>query len=187
MCLALVCRLIGARIETRLEQAQDVGGDGRVLDQRRPHIVLGIGHADLPQKARNGADQSHVAPHHPRRQHERVVTVVLGTAAHHHQEGRLEALLDGLEVDRTPVGALEQHVVEPDVGFAFGVVRDVASDLIGTLVHDLEAHILEHGHALGQGNWPLRSSISSIQRRCRDPRRDGESRRPVAGPATSPP
>ena len=49
--LAFVRRLIGARIEARLEQTDDVGGDGRMLDQRRPHVVLGIGHADLPQEA----------------------------------------------------------------------------------------------------------------------------------------
>jgi hypothetical protein len=30
----------------------------------------------------------------------------------------------------------------------------VASDRIGALVHDLEAHVLEHGHALGQRDRP---------------------------------
>ena len=121
-CLALVRRLIGARIEARLEQTYDIGGDGRMLDQRRPHVVLGVGHADLPQEARNGADQGHVTPHHPCRQHERVVAVVLRAAAHHDQERRLETLLDGLEIDGASIRALEQHVVKPDIGLAFGIV-----------------------------------------------------------------
>ena len=61
------------------------------------------------------ADQRDVAPHQPGRQHQRVVAVVLGAAAHHHQEGRLEARLLALEIDRAAVGALEHHVVKPDI------------------------------------------------------------------------
>ena len=113
--LRSVAGIVEARIEARAKQAHDIGGDRRLLHQRGPHIILGIGHADLPQKARDGADQRHIAPPHAGRQHERVVAVVLGAAAHHHQEGGFEALLGGVEIDRVTVRALEQHVVEPDV------------------------------------------------------------------------
>ena len=59
-------------------------------------------------------------------------------------------MLDGVEIDGAAVGALEQHVVQPDVGRAVGV----AIDLIGALVHHLEAHVLQHGHALGERDRP---------------------------------
>ena len=71
---------------------------------------------DLPQKARDRANERHVAPHQPRAQYERIVAIVLRAAAHHHQEGRLETMLVRLEIDRAAVGALEHHVVKPDVG-----------------------------------------------------------------------
>ena len=79
-----------ARIEARVEQLDDLGGERRVLAQRRPHVVLRIGHADLAQEARDGADQRDVAPRQPGRHHQRVVAVVLGDAAHHHDEARFE-------------------------------------------------------------------------------------------------
>jgi hypothetical protein len=49
--LALVGGNIETRIEARVEQTHEIGGDRGVLDQRRPHIALGIGHVDLAQKA----------------------------------------------------------------------------------------------------------------------------------------
>ena len=84
----------GARIEARVEQRDDIGGDAGVLDQRRPHVVLRIGHADLAQVARQRADQRHVAPHQAAGERERVVAVVFGGAAHHHQEGGFQLRLD---------------------------------------------------------------------------------------------
>ena len=46
-------RDVEPRIEARVEQRDDVGRDARMLDQRRPHVVLRIGHADLAQEARD--------------------------------------------------------------------------------------------------------------------------------------
>ena len=60
-----------------------------MLDQRRPHVVLRIRHAELTQVARQRADQRNVAPGEIARQRQRVVAVVLGTAAHDHEEGGL--------------------------------------------------------------------------------------------------
>ena len=73
--------------------SHDLRGDARVLDQRRPHVVLRIRHADLAQEARDGADQRDIAPRQAGRQHQRVVAVVLGAAAHHHDERRLQRAL----------------------------------------------------------------------------------------------
>ena len=58
-------------------------------------------------------------------------------------------MLGGREIDRTAIGALQQHVVQPGIGVG------AAGDLIGSLVHHLEAHVLEHGHALGERDRPL--------------------------------
>ena len=149
--VALFERNIEARIEAQLEQLHDLGGDLLVLDQRVRHVALRIGHADLPQEARERAHQRHVAPHQPGRQHERVVAVVLGAAAHDDQEGAFELLLDGVEIERAAAGALDRHVVEPDVGLLGGADRD----LVGLLVDDAKAHVLEHGHALRQRDRPI--------------------------------
>ena len=69
-----------ARVETGVEQSDDLRRNAGVLAQRRPHIVLRERHADLAQKARQRADQRDVAPDQPGRQHQRVVAVVLGAA-----------------------------------------------------------------------------------------------------------
>ena len=41
----------GARIEAGVEQLDHLASDGKMLHQRRPHIILRIGHADLAQEA----------------------------------------------------------------------------------------------------------------------------------------
>ncbi len=114
--------------------------------QRRPHVVLRVGDAHLAQIARDGADQRDVAPLQPGAEHQRVVAVVLGAAAHHRHEGGFEARLQRFDVEGRAVGALQQHVVQPHLRGS-GIVR---LDPVGALVHDLEAHVLQHGHALGQ-------------------------------------
>ena len=68
-------------------------------------------------------------------------------------------MLDGVEIDRPAIGALEQHVVKPDGGAVGSLVRGlafgVARDLVGALVHDLEAHVLQHRHAFRQRDRPV--------------------------------
>ena len=137
-----------ARIEAGVEQFDDIAGDAGMLRQRRPHVVLRIGHADLAQEARQRADQRHVAPAERTGQRERVIAVVLGGAAHHHQEGGFQPRLVGVEIDEAAVVALEQHVVQPE---AFAILR---RDAIGALVDHAEAHVLQHRHALRQRQRP---------------------------------
>ena len=137
-----------ARIEARVEQRDDIGGNGCVLHQRRPHVVLRIGHADLPQIAGQSADQRHIAPSKTAQQCQRVVAVILGAAAHDHQEGGLQPRLAVVEFDGAAVMALQQHVVEPDAR------RVGRLDLIGPLVDDAEAHVFQHRDALRQRQRP---------------------------------
>ena len=118
----------------------------------------------MPQKSRDRAHERHVAPHQLRRQYKRIVAVVLRPTTHHHQEDRLETALLRFEIDCCTVRTLEQHIVEPDIAFALPLGRrpavlrlvpDRASDLIRALVNDLEAHVLERGHALGERDRPI--------------------------------
>ncbi len=132
-----------------MKQRDDVGGDAGVFHQRRPHIILRIRHADLPQETRDGANERDVAPHQPRRQHQRVITVVLGGAAHHHQERGFQMRLGDTEIDRSAVAALEQHVVEPDFrrALAFRIDQERA------LINHSKTHVFQHGNAFRQRQW----------------------------------
>ena len=64
----------------------DLRRDGGMLAQRRPHVILRVGHADLAQKARQRADQRDVAPDQSGGEHQRVIAVVLGASAHDREE-----------------------------------------------------------------------------------------------------
>ena len=58
-------RSVHARIETRVEQAHDLGGNRRMLHQRRPHVVLGDrarGSAAGTARARISATSRHIIP-----------------------------------------------------------------------------------------------------------------------------
>ncbi len=112
---ALVRRNAELRIEAGVEQRDDLGGDAGMLAQRRPHVVLRVRHADLAQEARERADQRDVAPDQAGREHERVVAVVLGAAAHHREEAGLQPLLERRELERLARRAFQHHVVEPDI------------------------------------------------------------------------
>ena len=108
------------RIEADMEQRGDLGGDRAMPRECRPQIVLRIGHADLPQIARQGAQHGDVAPRQAGREHQRVEAVVLGQPAHHHQEAGLEMRLGVAEIDLGAVGAHQRqgegHVVQPEIG-----------------------------------------------------------------------
>ena len=134
-------RFIERRRKACVEQCDNAGGDARMLAQRRPHVTLRIGHADLAQEARDGAQQRHVAPGEPGREHEPVVAVVLGGAAHDGKKTGLERFLAVGKLDRLTRGAFEHHVVEPDLR---GVAR---LDVIGALVDHAEAHVFQDRHA----------------------------------------
>ena len=139
-------RRLGPRIEPGMEQFDDVASDGEMLGERRPHVVLRIGHAYLAQEARQRADQRHVAPGQVARERQRVVAVVLGSPAHHHQEGGLQTRLAGIEIDHAAVAPLQQHVVKPGVVGTVAIRRDV----IGALVDYPESHVFQHRNALRQ-------------------------------------
>ena len=111
------------------------------------------------------ADQRHVAPREAALQHQRVVAVVLGDAPHHHEKRRLEPSLAAVEIDHAAVRTLQQHVVQPDVGAALRL------DLVGALVDDAEAHVLQHRHALRQRDRPRKVHTFRPTERCSSSRR----------------
>jgi hypothetical protein len=43
------------RVETGMKKLHDIRRHARVLAQRRPHVILRVRHANLPEKARMGA------------------------------------------------------------------------------------------------------------------------------------
>ncbi len=133
------------RVWNRLD---DLRGDAGVLSQRRPHVILRERHPDLAEETRQRADQGDVAPDKSGAEHQRVVAVILGASAHHREEAALEPLLDRGQLQLLARTAFERHVVEPDIG---GVVR---GDVVGALVDDAEAHILQHGHPFGERDRP---------------------------------
>ena len=184
--LALRRRDRETRIEARMEQRDDLDSDRRLLHQRRPHIILRIGHADLPQKARDGADQRHVAPPHAGRQHQRVVAVVLGAAAHHHQEGGFEAAAwwrrdrsrDRPRARAACRGARRPRSPAPPLRHR-GRSDRCARRRRGSPCSRAPARARTAGSA-GRGSRP------SARRRRADRRRDDESRRRAGGSATDP-
>ncbi len=103
-----------ARVEAQVEHQHDALGDGRVLAQRCPEIVLAEGGADLPQDACQGADDGDVPPGKARLQRQRIEAVALGIAAHDRHEGGFELLVERLEVDDLAAGPGKRHVMEPD-------------------------------------------------------------------------
>ena len=94
---AFALRHAEMRVEAGVKRSHDLRRDAGVLAQRRPHVILRVGDADLPQKARQRANQRHVAPHQAGREHERVVAVVLGASAHDREEAALEPFLERVE------------------------------------------------------------------------------------------
>ena len=141
-----ILRRFRTRIETRVKQFDDIGGNRMMLDQRRPHVVLRIGHTDLAQETRQRADQRHVAPGQAAGQRQRVVTVVLGAAAHHHQKRGFKPAFGAGQIDHAAVMAFQQHVVEPD----FVAVLARRGDQISALVDHPETHVFQHGNAFRQ-------------------------------------
>ncbi len=144
--LALGRRHRKAWIEARLEQRRDSRREAGMLDEGRPHIVLGIGHADLAQIARQGAQQRHLTPRQSGDEHQRIVAVVFGVVAHDGGEAVVEPPLGRFEIDRAIADEFEQHVVQPELP----LVRSAGLGVIGALVDDPETHVLEHGYALRQ-------------------------------------
>ena len=92
------------------------------------------------------AEQRHVAPAEAGLQHQRVVAVVLGDAAHHHQEAVSSGLLVASRSTAPPSARSSAMSWSQTSGLPLAAGRD----LVGALVDHLEAHVLQHRHALGQ-------------------------------------
>ena len=115
-----------------------------MLAQRRPHVILRIGNPELPQEARNGPNQRHLAPAQSGGEHERVIAVALGGLRHDDEETGLQPAFRRRQVDRLPGGAFEFHVMKPDLR------RLGRPDVVGAFVDDAEIHIFQDRHALRQ-------------------------------------
>ena len=158
--LALLGRDVEARIEARGEQAHEIGGDRRVLAQRRPHIALGIGHAGFAaESARwcgSAPPRATSAPPPARarcsRRSRRRRASPPGRPPRDgacwrrdRPRGRRRARASCRETRRRACASPASCCA----------LRDLASDLIGALVDDLEAHVLEHGDALRERDRPV--------------------------------
>ena len=107
--------------------------------------------------ARTNATSRHIRP---RSEHQRVEAVVLGAAAHHHQEGGFERALARVEIDRAAVASSQQHVVQPGVRRPSGAISE------GALIDHAEAHVFQHRHALGQRQRAAEAPDLQADRRC---------------------
>ncbi len=149
-----------------------------IFAQRRPHIILRIGHADLAQETRNGPDQRNVAPAQSCRQHQRVVAVALRLLSHDDEEASFQPRFERGEIDGLTGCAFDLHVVKPDLGRIPG-----RPDVVSAFVDDAKAHVFQHRHALGERNRPAMAEDLQSRTRRRRRRPDGKNRRRADAPA----
>ena len=65
-CFSRSCGVSASRGSKRASNSAEIAAaSAGMLDEGRPHVVLGIGHADLAQIARQRAQQRHLAPVSP--------------------------------------------------------------------------------------------------------------------------
>jgi hypothetical protein len=160
-CLPVAVEL---RVEAHPEQLRDMLGDRAVERQRLLHIVLAEGDRGLAQILRIGAQHHHVAPAEPGAQHQAVEAVILDLAFPHAHETVVEDVAHRVEIDRLAAMGLEREIVQMDdllraLGLrALAAIHRVLlrADLVGLLLHHLEAHILEHRHDGGEHHRPAR-------------------------------
>ena len=109
-------------------------------------VVQREGGADLPQVLGVGPHDRDLAPPEPGAEHQPVQPVVLQVAAPDHGEGLLEALAHpvGLEVGDLLVA--QPEVVDPDR------LRAGRPHLVGALVDDVDAHVLQQRQDVGEGD-----------------------------------
>src|SRR5581483_9446889 len=136
-------RIFAIRVELRLEKLDEQAGDERVAVERLFHVRLRKRHAGLQQVLAHAAQHGDLAPFHERAEDQLVETVVLGLAAPHALEARLERVLDLLDVEVAAHGGLHFEILDHDRRFA-------EVHLVRVLGKDLETHVLEHRQRLGQ-------------------------------------
>ena len=143
----LTRRRVPARIEARVEQRHDPGRDDAVAREGGCEVALRERRPGLTQVAGHRPDHGDVAPAEPGFEDERVERVRFGEAAEQGQQRRLDRALDGGDVEGAAAGPLQRHVVQPDAGAPIGAGR---RHVVGALVDDAEAEILEERHPFGQ-------------------------------------
>ena len=125
------------RVEARLEQPHQQPGDVHVGGQALLDVVLAERRAGLAQVLGVGAQHHRLPPGQPGPQDQRVEAVALGVARPDRGEGVLEqrpGVVDGQLARRL---VAQPEVVDPGRGAAG------ALDLVGPLVDDLDAHLLQ--------------------------------------------
>ena len=166
---------VGTRIETGVKQLDDVGGNGGVFDQRRPHVILRIGHANLAQEARHRPDQRHIAPGQ---------ATAAASARCSRRSRRSRASPSGTPLPVVPCCCRDRSCRRRHVRAACRAARAPAValrlDVIGALVHHAKAHVFQHGNALGQRKRAARKSRLSGRPSVALPQDDGGNRRPAA-------
>ena len=135
----------GTRVETGIEQRDDLLCDAVVPRQRFGEIILRVGDAGLPQVAAERAHHGDIAPAEAGFEDEAVEGVGFGKSPEERQKRRFDRSLDLLDGDGSARGTLERHVVQPDALVRSGVGR---GDTVGPLVDDAEAEIFEKRHTL---------------------------------------
>ena len=133
-----------ARVELRGEIGDEARRDIGVAGQRVGDIALGIGRAGLAQIAAEGAQQGGLAPGEAGGEHELVEAVGFGEAAELRHQRRFDGRIEMLDIDLAVVSALQRHVVQPDADIVAIALRH---DVVGPLVDDAEAHVLQHRDA----------------------------------------
>ncbi len=137
-------------IEARLEQPDDKGGKTRVLEQGLLHVGVRIGDSGLAQVLAIGAQNDDLAPAQTGPDDQAVEAVAFDLAAPDAAERLLELGPDGAEVDGPAVAGFQAKVVDHDEAAV------VERDRERNLVDHLEAHMLEHGQSVGQGDRAVR-------------------------------
>ena len=130
--------------EPGLEQQHQPRDDVGVRGQRRLDVALPEGQAGLAQPLHVGAHDGDLAPVEAGQHHQGAEAVVLGLAAPHRADGVGEPLGQGAQQGELHGGDGDAEVVDPGRRGADPL------DLVGPLVDDGDAHVLQDREHLGQ-------------------------------------
>ena len=135
-------------IETGPEQFEQFHRDAGIARQRVGNVVLRIVHAGLAQVARDGAQHHGLAGAEPGADDEAVEAVIVDLVTPDTQEGVLQPLGIGFQIEIEPVGARHLHVMQQNR--APGIGRAADRKLVGLLADHPEAEIFEKRHPARQ-------------------------------------
>ena len=133
-----------ARVELGREIGEEARRDVGMAGQRVGDIALGIGCAGLAQIAAEGPQQGGLTPAEAGDQHELVEPVGFRETTELRHQCRFDGRIEMLDIDLAVVGALQRHIMEPDPDRVAIALRH---DVVGPLVDDAEAHVLQHRDA----------------------------------------